>query len=474
MDIHLTNTLTRAKEAFSPADPARVTMYVCGPTVYNFAHIGNARPPVVFDVLFRMLRAKYGADAVIYARNFTDIDDRIIARAAELSEPIEALTNRYADIYRADMAALGNLAPTLEPRATGHIDGMCAIIGKLLDKGAAYKAQSGVWFCVAADDDYGKLSRRSQDDMLAGTRVEAEDDKRRPSDFALWKATKPGEPSWDAPFGAGRPGWHIECSAMIAATLGETIDIHGGGIDLVFPHHENEIAQSETANGKPLARVWLHNGFLDMEGEKMSKSLGNVVLAHDLLKEWPGEVLRWALLSAHYRAPLDWTRSLLEQSKASLDRLYGALRRLKTLLGEESISDAEKSTNESSNEDESVSAAPAAFLAALCDDLNTPQAMAVLFQLATDANKATKPEEMSHLYDALRAAGRLMGVLQADPENWFRSGDNVDDIDALVAERVVARKARNFAEADRLRQILAEMGVEVMDNPGGSTWKRVG
>ena len=474
MIIQLTNTLTRAKEAFSPADPERVTMYVCGPTVYNFAHIGNARPPVVFDVLFRLLRMKYGAEHVVYARNFTDIDDRIIARAAELNEPIEALTNRYADVYRADMEALGNLAPTLEPRATGHIDAMRAMIGKLIDKGAAYKAQSGVWFCVAEDADYGKLSNRSQDDMLAGTRVEAEEDKRHPSDFALWKAAKPGEPSWPAPFGAGRPGWHIECSAMIAATLGDTIDIHAGGIDLVFPHHENEIAQSETASGKQLARVWLHNGFLDMAGEKMAKSVGNVALAHDLLKEWPGEVLRWALLSAHYRAPLDWTRSLLEQSKASLDRLYGALRRLKTVLGEESISDAEKSANESPNGDEFASAAPPAFLAALCDDLNTPQAMAVLFQLATDANKTTKPAEMSQLYDALRDTGRLMGVLQADPEAWFRGGDNVDAIDALVAERVAARKARNFAEADRLRQVLAEMGVEVMDNPGGSTWKRVG
>ena len=462
MTIQLANTLTRAKQAFAPADPKRVTMYVCGPTVYNYAHIGNARPPVVFDVLFRLLRDTYGDDHVVYARNFTDIDDRIIARAAELNEPIETLTNRYADVYRADMAALGNLAPTLEPRATGHIGDMCDIIGALIDKGAAYKAQSGVWFCVAEDEDYGKLSRRSQDDMLAGTRVEAEDDKRHPSDFALWKATKPGEPSWDAPFGAGRPGWHIECSAMIRATLGETIDIHAGGIDLIFPHHENEIAQSETANGKPLARVWLHNGFLDMEGEKMSKSVGNVVLAHDLLKEWRGEVLRWALLSAHYRAPLDWTRALLDQSKASLDRLYGALRRLQSLRA-------------GAMDDEiDIPDVPADFVAALKDDLNTPQAMASLFALATEANKATKPEKVSQLYAALRGAGLLMGVLQEDPEAWFRGGDNVDDIDRLVADRVAARKARNFAEADRLRQVLAEMGVEVMDNPGGSTWKRVG
>jgi len=456
MDLTLTNTLTRAKERFVPADPKRVTMYVCGPTVYNYAHIGNARPPVVFDVLFRVLRAAYGEAHVLYARNFTDIDDRIIARAAELGEPIETLTARYTDFYRADMAALGNLAPTFEPTATGHVKEMCAVISKLLDKGAAYKGKSGVWFCVAEDADYGKLSRRTQDEMLSGTRVEAEDDKKHPSDFALWKAAKPGEPSWESDFGAGRPGWHIECSAMIRATLGETIDIHGGGIDLIFPHHENEIAQSETAYDKPLARTWLHNGFLDMDGEKMSKSLGNVVLAHDLLKEWPGEVLRWALLSAHYRAPLSWTRDLLEQSKASLDRLYTALRRLQDVDVDNDV------------------AAPDAFVAALCDDLNTPEAMAVLFGLATEANKSDKLPEQRQLKAKLLAAGALIGVLQADPEAWFRSGDNVDEIDVLVAERVAARQAKNWAEADRLRQVLAGMGVEVMDNAQGSTWKRVG
>lgn len=456
MDLSLTNTLTRAKERFVPADPERVTMYVCGPTVYNYSHIGNARPPVVFDVLFRMLRARYGEAHVVYARNFTDIDDRIIARAAELDEPIGTLTARYTAHYRADMAALGNLAPTLEPTATGHVTEMCAVISTLLDKGAAYRGKSGVWFCVAEDADYGKLSRRTQDEMLSGTRVEAEDDKKHPSDFALWKAAKPGEPSWDSEFGAGRPGWHIECSAMIRATLGETIDIHGGGIDLIFPHHENEIAQSESAYGKPLARYWMHNGFLDMDGEKMSKSLGNVVLAHELLEEWPGEVLRWALLSAHYRAPLSWTRELLEQSKASLDRLYTALRRLKDVDADDDVT------------------APDAFIAALCDDLNTPEAMAVLFGLATEANKSEKLPEQQQLKAKLLAAGALIGVLQGDPEAWFRSGDNVDEIDTLVGERVAARQAKNWAEADRLRQVLADMGVEVMDNTQGSTWKRVG
>lgn len=459
MDIRLTNTLTRRKEPFRPADPARVTMYVCGPTVYNFAHIGNARPPVVFDVLFRLLRAAHGEKSVLYARNFTDVDDRIIARAADEGVAIETITRRYEDHYRADMRALGNLDPTFEPRATEHIDGMTTVIGALVDKGHAYRGETSVWFSVPSDADYGKLSNRSLDDMVSGTRVEAEDDKRHPADFALWKIARAGEPAWESPFGAGRPGWHIECSAMIRATLGDTIDIHGGGVDLVFPHHENEIAQSECAHGKPLARVWMHNGFLDMEGEKMSKSLGNVVLAHDLLKDWPGEVLRWALLSAHYRAPLDWTRALLEQSKASLDRLYTALRRI----------DAEGAQAGADAAD-----APEDFTAALCDDLNTPLAMSILFALATEANKARDLRTLMHLGRQLRGAGLLMGVLGADPESWFRTGDDAEDIDRLVAERVAARKARNFAEADRLRQVLAGMGVEVMDNPQGSTWKRVG
>ncbi len=463
MDIRLTNTLTRAKERFAPADPDRVTMYVCGPTVYNYAHIGNARPPVVFDVLFRLLRAAYGDAHVLYARNFTDVDDRIIAVAAERGGSIAAVTAPFEQAYREDMAALGNLAPTFEPRATEHIPGMCDVVSALIGKGFAYQGDSGVWFSVPADKGYGKLSNRSVDDMLSGTRVDAEEDKAHPADFALWKAARPGEPSWPSPFGEGRPGWHIECSAMIKATLGDTIDIHGGGIDLVFPHHENEIAQSECANGKPLARFWLHNGFLDMEGEKMSKSLGNVVLARELLQDWPGEVLRWALLSAHYRAPLDWTRALLDQSKAALDRLYTALRRIDR-----------ETAGAAARPPAAVEDAPPEFVAALSDDLNTPQAMAVLFALATEANKSADRAELERLGDALRGAGLLMGVLQGDPEAWFRTGDDVDEIDALVAERVAARAARNWAEADRLRAALAARGVEVMDNPGGSTWKRIG
>jgi cysteinyl-tRNA synthetase len=332
MQIALTNTLTRRKEPFTPADPKRVTLYVCGPTVYNYPHIGNMRPPVVFDVLFRLLRHVYGDNAVIYARNYTDIDDKIIAKANADGVPISAITEKFANIYEEDTAALGVLLPTLTPRATQSVPAMIAIIEKLLARGAAYKVESGVYFSVASDEDYGKLSGRSQDELRAGARVEGEDDKRHSSDFALWKTAKPGEPSWEAPFGAGRPGWHIECSAMIEEELGSPIDIHGGGIDLVFPHHENEIAQSESAHGRALARVWMHNGFLTMDSTKMSKSLGNIITPRELLEQgWQGETIRWALLSAHYRAPLDWNEDLLRQAQASLDRLYGAVEELKSV-----------------------------------------------------------------------------------------------------------------------------------------------
>jgi cysteinyl-tRNA synthetase len=452
-EIYLTNSLTRRKERFEPADPARVTMYVCGPTVYNYAHIGNARPAVVFDVLYRLLRQTYGENAVVYASNFTDIDDRIIAKANELGVAIEEVTSKFSHIYEEDVTALGVLRPTVTPRATGHVPGMIALIEKLIEKGAAYRAQSGVYFAVERDEDYGRLSNRSQDELKTGTRVEGEEDKRAPSDFALWKTAKPGEPFWDAPFGAGRPGWHIECSAMIDAVLGRTIDIHGGGIDLIFPHHENEIAQSETAHEHPLARFWLHNGFLTVDSEKMAKSVGNVLLVHDLLQEWPGEVLRWALLSAHYRAPLDWSEPLLEQSKASLDRLYGALQRLK---------DAPR-TDEG---------APPAFVEALRDDLNTPKAIAELSALATHANTARTAAGQAAARGALLAAGGLMGVLGMDPDAWFQKGVDAAQIQRLVDERIAARKAKNWVEADRLRAVLSDLGVIVMDNAEGSSWRR--
>ena len=456
MDIRLYNTLAREKQLFSPQNPKRVTMYVCGPTVYSYAHIGNARPPVAFDVLFRLLRYAYGEDAVVYAANITDVDDKIIAAAAETGRPISEITELYERIYREDMGALGIIEPTVRPHATKHIEGMIEIIRTLIDKGHAYAGNAGVLFHVPSMPDYGKLSKQPREEIVAGARVEVDSAKRDPADFALWKAAKPGEPKearWPSPWGEGRPGWHIECSAMAKAMLGETIDIHAGGIDLIFPHHENEIAQSECAHGKPMARYWLHNGFLDIDSEKMSKSLGNVKLVHDLLKSFNGETLRLALLSAHYRGPLDWTQQLLEDSKSRLDRLYNTLRMM----------DVEADDVEP----------PEAVVAALSDDLNTPQALAEISAIDKEANKAD-PFHWPRLKGQLIAAGRLLGLLQQDPEAWAR-GDASDAqrIDALVAARVAARKAKDFAEADRIRKELAAEGVEIMDGPDGSTWRKV-
>ncbi len=483
MQIRLTNTLTRAKETFAPADPARVTMYVCGSTVYNHPHIGNARPAVVFDVLFGLLRAEYGEAAVLYASNFTDIDDKIIRAAADAGVAINAISDKFARIYREDMAALGVLTPTHEPRATEHVGGMIALIEKLIAQGAAYKVASGVYFSVAADSDYGKLSRRAQEDMQAGARVEGEDDKRHSSDFALWKASKPGEPTWNAPFGAGRPGWHIECSAMIAAQFGETIDIHGGGLDLVFPHHENEIAQSESANHAPLARVWMHNGMLNMAREKMSKSIGNIVTVRELLEQgWQGETIRWALLSAHYRAPLDWSEDLLRQAWVSLIRIYQTLQEANELLS------GYKSELDSQFEEQAYIAHRerelTAFYSALHDDLNTPLAFRELWAMR-DRLKSwllvarTRRGDylvIDHARRALLEAGGMLGLLQEEPQSWLQAGTTADvaQIERLVAIRVEARKANEYEEADRIRDQLSLLGVEVMDGPSGSTWRRKG
>ncbi len=461
MTIRLYNTLGREKQIFEPQDPSRVTMYVCGPTVYNYAHIGNARPPVVFDVLNRLLRRTYGESAVVYARNITDVEDKIIAASLADGTPIPEITRKYADIYNADTSALNVLPPTIEPWATHHIDGMLKITQQLVKKGYAYVAPSGVFFDVEQMEDYGKLSGRKLEDNEAGARVAVSDEKRNPADFALWKFAKEGEPEdaiWDSPWGRGRPGWHIECSAMIAATLGKTIDIHCGGIDLQFPHHENEIAQSECAHGEPMARYWLHNGFLDMDGEKMSKSLGNVKLIHDLLADWPGEVLRFALLSGHYRAPLDWTRDLLEQSKTTLGRIYGALRRVWQAEGGVA-------------RDKGV-------LKALQDDLNTPVALAELSRLASEANQAADAKDEARMTQAradLLDAGELLGLLSLSPSQWEQGGSDDDKarIDALVQARVDARANKDWAEADRIRNTLAEEGIEIMDGPQGSTWRRV-
>ena len=457
-EIELFNTLQREKVRFVPQDPSRVTLYVCGPTVYNFAHIGNGRPAVVFDTLFRLLRAIYGQNNVIYARNITDVDDKINAAAREQGVDISQITEKYTRIYRADMTALGTLPPTLEPKVTGHMDDIISLVGRLVDKGHAYTTPDGVYFHVPSMPSYGQLSGRNLDDNEAGARISVDENKRDPADFALWKAAKPGEPAWDAPFGAGRPGWHIECSAMIETNLGTTIDIHGGGHDLIFPHHENEIAQSVCVHdGVPLANIWMHNGFLTMNADKMSKSLGNVALVHELVQRWPGEALRLSLLSAHYRAPLDWTDELILQSMKTLDRLYRALATVWDETAEPILPDG--------------------VLAALCDDLNTPKALAELSMLARKANKAETQDERQRAKAELLGAGQLLGILDQEPQSWLsRAGTTVDEdasaeITAMVNARFQARQDRNWAEADRLRAELAARGVEVTDGKDGSSWR---
>jgi len=461
MTIRLYDTASREKRVFEPQDASRVTMYVCGPTVWNYAHIGNARPPIVFDVLRRLLSRVYGDGAVVYARNITDIEDKIIQARVETGSSISELTQKYAAIYNADTAALNVRAPDIEPWAIAHIPDMITMIETLIRRGYAYVGAQGVWFSVKSMEDYGKLSGRKLDDNLEGARVEVDTDKRDAPDFALWKFAKDGEPEdaiWDSPWGRGRPGWHIECSAMAAKHLGKTIDIHGGGIDLTFPHHENEVAQSECAHGQVMANYWLHNGFLDMGGEKMSKSLGNVKLVHDLLEDWDGEVLRFAMLSGHYRAPLDWTGELLQQAKTTLDRIYGALRR---------VWDAEGGDID----DRGV-------FDALSDDLNSPEALASLSRLAGEANSAADKEDAEAMASAranLLDAGALLGLLTHTPASWEQGGDSDDKarIDALVQARIDARAAKEWARADEIRDELAAEGVEIMDTAGGSTWRKL-
>ena len=452
--LRLYNTLTRAEEDFRPIDPARVRMYVCGPTVYDYAHIGNARPAVVFDVLFRLLRHLHGAAHVVYARNITDVDDKILAAAKASGEPIQSITERTTQAYHEDMAALGTLEPTVEPRATQHIAEMIRLIEVLIAKGHAYAVDGQVLFAVPSMADYGQLSRRDREEMIAGARVDVAPYKQDPADFTLWKPSAPDQPGWDSPWGRGRPGWHIECSAMSWKHLGEVFDIHGGGLDLIFPHHENEIAQSRCAHGTPvMARTWLHNGYVVVNGEKMSKSLGNFLTVRQLLQEGhPGEAIRLALLSGHYRAPLDVTREKLKEARAQLDRLYGALRGV--------VSQAAQP--------------PAEVLSALGGDLNTPLALAALHDLANRLNKAM-PGEKPALAGVLLAAGHLLGLLEQDPEAWFKGdgGAGEAEIDALVAARVAARKARDFREADRIRDLLKARGIELEDGPGGTLWKRV-
>jgi cysteinyl-tRNA synthetase len=453
--LQLTNTLTRRKDGFVPLDPARVRLYVCGPTVYDLAHIGNARPVVVFDTLYRLLRAIYGAAHVVYVRNITDIEDKIIAAADASGEDIRSLTARTAAAYHADMAALNALPPSHEPRATDYIPGMIAMIGRLIDGGFAYVAEGHVLFHVPAMAEYGRLSGRSLDDMIAGARVEVAPYKKHPADFVLWKPSTPAQPGWDSPWGRGRPGWHIECSAMGEALLGETFDIHGGGIDLIFPHHENEIAQSRCAHGgAPLARYWMHNGFVEVNGEKMSKSLGNYFTVRQLLEEGHrGEAIRLALLSAQYRQPLDITREGLAEAKGQLDRFYGALDRTAGLGAQ-------------------PGAPPADLQAALEDDLNTPLALAHLHEALAALNKAADDSGRGRARAALLAGGELLGLLQQSPDAWLRGTGDAAWIEGRIAARTAARKARDFAEADRIRAELEKMGVLLKDGPTATDWSR--
>jgi cysteinyl-tRNA synthetase len=466
MELKLYDTLTREKQVFRPLDPHNVRMYVCGPTVYDFAHIGNARPVIVFDVLFRLLQylAKQGTwddgkgeTKVTYVRNITDVDDKINARAAEeypnlpLNEAIRKVTEKTDKQFHDDVAALGCLPPSYEPRATEHIGEMKTLIERLIASGNAYIAENNVLFSVPSDPDYGQLSKRPLDEMIAGARVEVAPYKRDPRDFVLWKPSKPGEPSWPSPAGIkspGRPGWHIECSAMAWKYLGETFDIHGGGIDLVFPHHEDEIAQSRCAFHTPImANYWMHNGFLQVEGEKMAKSAGNFVTIHELLKDWPGEVIRFAMLQTHYRQPINWTLAGLREAQRTLDHWYAL------------------------TDQTAPGLLCADLLAALSDDLNSPKALGALHELRSEAARGAKPAAA-----CLKASAQLLGLLQQPRAIWsaFRPASIAVDetrVADLIEARNAARQAKDFAQSDRIRDELTKMGVVLKDTKDGTTWE---
>jgi cysteinyl-tRNA synthetase len=464
MELHLHNSATRRKERFEPIDPQHVRMYVCGPTVYDLAHLGNARPVVVFDVLARLLRRLY--PRVTYARNITDVEDKIIDRAKESGESIASVTARTTADYHRDMAALGALPPDVEPTATGTIPEMVELIGKLIENGHAYAAEGHVLFAVSSFARYGALSGRSPDELLAGARVEVAPYKRDPGDFVLWKPSTPEQPGWDSPWGRGRPGWHIECSAMSWKHLGPDFDIHGGGADLLFPHHENEVAQSLCAlPGSHFARYWMHNGMLLVDGEKMSKSLGNFRTVQDILRlgPWAGEAFRLLLLKTHYRMALDYTEAALAEARKELDRFYRALSKMAAV--------------EPADAETPHPAEQPAVEAALADDLNTPLALASLHHLVSTANTALEAGDdaaLPHLKARILAAASLLGILQSDPDAWFRGGAEVDEaaIEAAIAARLAARKAKDWPEADRIRKDLAEKGILLEDGPGGTTWRR--
>ena len=457
--LELYNSLTRRQEVFRPLNPLNIGMYVCGPTVYDFAHLGNARPVVVFDVLYRLLQRHY--PRVTYVRNITDVDDKIMARAKETGELIDSITVRTTQAYHDDMAALNALRPTHEPRATAHIPQMKALIATLIEKGHAYPAEGHVLFNVPSMSDYGQLSRRNRDELIAGARVEVAPYKKDPADFVLWKPSTHDQPGWPSPWGYGRPGWHIECSAMAKEYLGETFDIHGGGLDLIFPHHENEIAQSCCAhNGTPLANIWMHNGFLSVNGEKMSKSLGNFFTVRELLQDHHGETIRLALLSSHYRQPLDFSKKGLEQAQVTLHNWYVEIPQF---VGPPRVADK----------------IPEKVEAALLNDLNIPMAITAIHEIANKIRGSDSSEEKQNLCADLIAAGRALGLLEQTPESWhaWRRGGQGDvstnNLDGLIFARNEARKNKNFAEADRIRRELDGIGIILEDKPDGTTdWRR--
>jgi len=439
-EIRVYNTLAREKQVFKPIDSQNVRMYVCGPTVWDFAHIGNARPVVVFDMLFRLLRHVYGEDHVTYARNITDIDDKIMERAVKDGTSIKAVSTKYAKIYQEDMRMMGALDPTIQPKATEHLPEMIKMMRKLIEDGHAYEAEGHVMFNVPSMENYGRLSRHSRDELVAGARVEVAPYKRDPADFVLWKPSSEDQPGWGSPWGRGRPGWHLECSCMIEKHLGETIDIHGGGQDLIFPHHENEIAQSECSHGKQFVNYWMHNGYLTVDGEKMSKSLGNFHTVHDLVNEFPGEALRLSLLTAHYRQPVDFSRDSTREQKRRLDRWYR-------------LTDGVEAATE----------VPASVIDALADDLNTPKAIAALDALAT-------PETAAEL----KAGAQFMGLLMQEASDWFQSFSDEQTawIEANTVKYNEARAAKDFATADALRDEATALGLVIEIGPDGVKWRK--
>jgi cysteinyl-tRNA synthetase len=454
-ELNIYNTLKGQKESFIPCDPSHIRVYACGPTVYNYAHIGNARMAVVFDLLVDVLRALY--TEVTYVSNITDVDDKIIAAAEQTDHEISEITKKYTDIYNSDMGALGVRLPDVQPKATEHINDMIRLIELLIERGHAYEAEGHVLFNVPSFKAYGGLSRRTRDDQVAGARVDVAPFKKDPADFVLWKPSDTEQPGWESPWGRGRPGWHIECSAMAERHLGLPFDIHGGGADLKFPHHENEIAQSCCAHGhdslSDFAKYWIHNGFVTVQGEKMAKSVGNIRLVHELLDNYEGETLRLTLLSAHYRQPLDWSEGAIESSKSLLDRLYNILK------------DTEDIVPDSTD-------VPDEFMAALCDDLNTPLAISVINQIAKKLAGAKGPDEIRHYKGQLLSAANMIGILKQDAKEWLGYGQDDEDIDKLLEEREQARKSKDFEKADKIRNILDEKGVVIEDTPQGPKWRK--